>query len=146
MDSYFKLLCAEEEIIQLNIEIPWFITFLCDEDAYLASKGEEVGLTNPGLAYQIYLQHNSINHFTPHHVKTLNEVGCLLRFCGSLTCELHIEPASPFPLLSLEPTKQATFEDEIFEVDKETELEEEQAGEDEKQVVMGAYCRILEFT
>ena len=65
MDSYFKLLCAEEEIIRLNIEIPRFLTFMRDEDAYLASKGEEVGLTDPGIAYQIYLQHVCINHFTP---------------------------------------------------------------------------------
>lgn len=148
IDSYFKLLRAEEEIIRLNVEIPRFLTFMRDEDAYLASKGEEVGLTDPGLAYQIHLQRNSINRFTPCHVKTLNDVGRLQGFNGSLTCGVHIvEPsAPPLPSLSplLKPTEQATFEDD--HVDIEAELEEEQAGEDEEQVVMGAYCSILEFT
>lgn len=65
MDGYFKLLCAKEEITCLNIEIPQFITFMCDEDAYLDSKSQEVGLTDPGLAYKINLQRNSINRYTP---------------------------------------------------------------------------------
>jgi len=30
-------------------------------------------------------------------------------------------------------------------VDVEEDLEEEQAGEDEDQTIMGAYCTILEF-
>jgi hypothetical protein len=77
VDSYFKLLRAEEEITRLNVEIPRFLTFMRDEDAYLNSKGKEVGLTDPALAYQIYLQRNSINCFTPGHVKNLNDVGQL---------------------------------------------------------------------
>jgi hypothetical protein len=147
MDGYFKLLRAEEEITRLNVEIPRFITFMHDEDAHLGSKSNEVGLTDPGLAYQINLQRNSISRYTPGHIKTLNEVGQLPGFSGSLSCGVHIlVPFTPvLPLLSLPPipSEESTFADD--QVDGEVDLEEEQAGEDEEQVVMGAFCSILEF-
>ena len=41
------------------------------------------------------------------------------------------------------PSEESTFADD--QVDGEVDLEEEQAGEDEEQVVMGAFCSILEF-
>ena len=147
MDGYFKLLRAEEEIMRLNIEIPRFLTFMRDEDAYLDSKGKEVGLTDPALAYQIYVQRNSINRFTLGHVKTLNIIGQLPGFSGSLSCGVHIMDPLPTPTppsLSLhqKPSEETTFEDDP--VDVEADLEEEQAGEDEEQAVMGAYYSILE--
>ena len=118
-----------------------------DEDAYLSSKGEEVSLTDPALAYQIYLQRNSINRFTPYHVKIMKEIGRLLGFSRSLSYGVHVmEPFIPAPpSLSLPPKpSETTFEDD--HVDVEADLEKEQAGEDEEQAVMGAYCSILEFT
>jgi hypothetical protein len=145
MDSYFKLLRAEEEISRLNVEIPRFLTFMRDEDSYLRSKENEVHLTDPAIAYQIHLQRNSINRFTPSHVKTLNEIGQLPGFSGSLSCGAHIvEPSIPAPPSLSQLPKLPSFEDD--KVDGEADLEEEQAGEDEDQAVMGAYCSILEFS
>jgi hypothetical protein len=147
MDGYFKLLRAEEEIFRLNIEIPQFITFMRDEDVHLGSKSKEVGLTDPGLAYQINLQRKNINRYTPGHIKTLNEVGQLPGFSGSLSCGVHTLVPSTLAPPSLSPppipSEGTTFEDD--QVDGEVDLEEEQAGEDEEQVVMGAFCSILEF-
>lgn len=147
MDAYFKLLRADEEILRLNVEIPRFLTFIRDEDTYLVSKEKEVALTDPALAYQIRLLHNSFNRFTPSHIKTLNVIGQLLGFSGSLSFGVHIQepyipaPASLSPLSK--PSKETGFEEHV--VDVEADLEEEQAGEDEDQTIMGAYCTILEF-
>ena len=37
MDSYFKVLCAEEEIIHLNVEILRLATFMRDENTFLCN-------------------------------------------------------------------------------------------------------------
>ena len=150
MDNYFKLLRADEEITRLNVEIPRFITFMHDEDAYLGTKAKEVGLTDPGLAGQIELQCNSISRYTPFHIKSLNELARLPGFSGSLSCGVHVSESMPstpaLPSLSPPPipSERTVYEDD--QADGEVDLEEEQAGEDEEQVVIGAYCRILEFT
>jgi hypothetical protein len=147
MDGYFKLLRADEEILRLNVEIPRFLTFIRDEDTYLVSKGKEVALTDPALAYQIHLLHNSFNRFTPSHIKTLKAIGQLPGFSGSLSFGVHIQepyiPAPPSLSPPLSPSEETAFEEHV--VDVEEDLEEEQAGEDEDQTIMGAYCTILEF-
>jgi hypothetical protein len=54
MDQYFKLQRADEEIFRLNIEIPRFITYMCDEEAFL--EWEEVhvrGEHSDAFAYQV---------------------------------------------------------------------------------------------
>ncbi|KAF8123662.1 hypothetical protein K438DRAFT_1468517, partial [Mycena galopus ATCC 62051] len=53
MDSYFKILCAREEIKRLNIEIQWVVTWINDEDLFLRKKEEEFKESNPHLAVQI---------------------------------------------------------------------------------------------
>ena len=44
----------------------------------------------------------------------------------------------------LDNSDDALVEDD--QVDLEADLEEEQAGEDEEEAVLGAYCTILEFS
>lgn len=53
MDNHFKLLCACEEIDQLNIEICHVTTHLQDEDHYLCTCEEATHLTDLALAHQI---------------------------------------------------------------------------------------------
>ncbi|KAI0245563.1 hypothetical protein BJV78DRAFT_1287476 [Lactifluus subvellereus] len=132
MDGYFKLLHTEEEITHLNVEIHRFLMFMRDEDIALCSKEKEVGLMDPALAYQIHMQRTNIAHFTPHHVKNLNEIQQLPGFSGNLSCGVHITGLSlpaPAPLPPITST-EAMVED--GEIDLEANLEEEQAGEDEE--------------
>lgn len=153
MDSYFKLLRAEEEITRLNIEIRRLLTFMHDEDVELHSKEKEVALTNPTLAYQIRVQRNNITRFTPQHLKNLHDIQQLPGFNGNLSYGVQKTepsvsvPVSSHPVSSAPPLTvpvEVLAEDE--QIDLEVDLEEEQAGEDEEQAVMGAYCSILEFT
>jgi hypothetical protein len=147
MDGYFKLLRAEEEITRLNIEIRRLLTFMRrDEDTFLSTKEKEVGLTDPGLAYQIHLQCNDVNIFTPRHLKILNKVLQLPGFSGDMSFGVHItEPPIPAPTPALNTSDAVTTMDEDDQVDLEADLEEEQAGEDEDQAVLLAYSTILEF-
>jgi len=148
MDGYFKLLRAEEEIVRLNVEIRRFITFMRDEDAELSAKEIEVGLTDPALAYQIRVQHSHITQYTPRHLKNIHDIGQLAGFSGNLSCGVHIaEPSHPAPVvlsLPFNTSIEVMVDDE--QIDREADLEEEQAGEDEELAVMSAYFSILEFT
>ena len=53
LDTYFKMCRAKEEIIQLNVEIHCFVTYLQDEDRYLCTCEEKLRTSHPALAYQI---------------------------------------------------------------------------------------------
>lgn len=149
MDGYFKLLRADEEITRLNLEIRRFLTFMRDEDAELCSKEKEVGLTDPALAYQIRVHRTYFSRFSARHLKNLTAIRQLPGFTGDMSCGVH----TPEPSLAAAPSSHT--EPIIFiaassagdgHIDVEADLEEEQAGEDEEQAVMGAYCSILEFT
>ena len=152
MDGYFKLIRAEEEIARLNVEIRRFLTFMRDEDVYLCSKAKEVSLRDPALAYQISVQRNDVVRFTAGHVKNLNEIQQLPGFSGNLLCGIRLtelslpaEPSLP-TTLSLPPNTSDDTMVEDYQADMEADLEEEQAGEDEEEAVLAAYCSILEFT
>ncbi|KAF8166437.1 hypothetical protein K438DRAFT_1921486 [Mycena galopus ATCC 62051] len=53
MDSYFKILRAQEEIKRLNIEIKRVVTWINDEDLFLRKKEDEYQESDPALAVQI---------------------------------------------------------------------------------------------
>ncbi|KIM59696.1 hypothetical protein SCLCIDRAFT_27102 [Scleroderma citrinum Foug A] len=53
LDMYFKMCHAQEEIIQLNVEIHRFVTYLQDEDQYLHACEEQLLTSHPVLAHQI---------------------------------------------------------------------------------------------
>ncbi|KAJ7712023.1 hypothetical protein B0H14DRAFT_3099266 [Mycena olivaceomarginata] len=61
MDSYFKILRAQEEIQRLNIEIKWVVTWIEDENRFLRKKEEKLKETNSLLAVQVsqYCQRRS---------------------------------------------------------------------------------------
>ena len=122
-----------------------------DEDTFLSAKQKELSLTDPALAYQIYMQCNDFNHFTPRHLKNLHKIFKLPGFSGNFSCGVHItEPSLPAPMTPVTPPSSTsdavTTMVEDNEVDLEADLEEEQAGEDEEQAVLVAYSTILEFT
>jgi len=53
LDMFFKMCHAQEEIIQLNVEIRCFVTYLQDKDWYLHACEEKLLTSHPALAYQI---------------------------------------------------------------------------------------------
>jgi hypothetical protein len=62
MDSYFKLLRAEEEILRFNVEIRRFATFIPDENQYLHTM-EQKNHSQLTLAFQIRMKHMEIGHY-----------------------------------------------------------------------------------
>ncbi|KAJ7737482.1 hypothetical protein B0H14DRAFT_2408148 [Mycena olivaceomarginata] len=58
MDQHFKIVRAEEEIEQLNLEIPWLVTFMVDKESFLIhheTRLRQEGLG--GLALQVACYH-----------------------------------------------------------------------------------------
>jgi hypothetical protein len=151
MDGYFKLLRAEEEIQRLNIEIPRFATFIRDEDLYLHTIEQQVHTSQPALAFQIHMKHMETSRYNALHIKILNQTTSLKGFTGSRLYGTHIpdvplsvgvahvtQPPPPPP-----PADELPFDEDV---DREEDLEEEQAGEDRDDAVLGAYYNVLEFS
>ena len=147
MDAYFKLLRAQEEIDRLNVEIPRFATFMRDENEYLRTKETELHNTHPTLAFQIHTKRMETGHFNAHHLKTLNQICQLKGFTGGELFGTHITEASlPLvmpPQLQLSPTDKMPVDEEV---DREEDLEKEQAGEDQDEAVLGAYYSVLQLS
>ncbi|KAL4064382.1 hypothetical protein J3A83DRAFT_4442308 [Scleroderma citrinum] len=53
LDMYFKMCHAQEEIIQLNVKIHHFVTYLQDKDQYLHACEEQLLILHPTLSHQI---------------------------------------------------------------------------------------------
>ncbi|KAF8151123.1 hypothetical protein K438DRAFT_1624099, partial [Mycena galopus ATCC 62051] len=72
MDQHFKLLRADEEIARLNLEIPRFVTFMVDEEAFLIY--HERRLTDEGstaLAHQVAVHRMQRGRFNGLHMERL---------------------------------------------------------------------------
>jgi hypothetical protein len=55
MDQHFKILQAWEEVDGLNTKIPQLITFIRDEQMFLATMEEHLQADNPLISHQIGL-------------------------------------------------------------------------------------------
>jgi len=84
MDTYFKSLCAHEEIERLNMEIHRVATHLRDEDHYLRTCEEATHPTDPALAYQIFVHHMLRGHFKAHHERCLKGIAKIPKFSGTI--------------------------------------------------------------
>ncbi|KAJ7430639.1 hypothetical protein B0H11DRAFT_1763763 [Mycena galericulata] len=72
MDAHYKLLRSDEEIGRLDVEIPRFVTYMADEEAFLVR--EEVRLRDDGkegIAYQVRLLRMERARFTTLHMYRL---------------------------------------------------------------------------
>ena len=153
MDSYFKLLHAEEEIQCLNIKIARFATYIHDENIYLHYMEQQIHTSQPALAFQIHLKCAENGHYEAVHMKILNQITSLKGFTGSTLYGTHIPDATPpievpmAPITQQEPlpASRSAVEEENAS-DREQDLEEEQAGEDRDDAVLGAYYSVLELS
>jgi len=150
MDGYFKLLHAEEEIQCLNVEIPRFATFIRDENNYLHTIEQQIHTSHPALAFQICMKRTETSRYDTLHMTTLNKITTLNGFTGGSLFGTHI-PDAPLPVGEIpvtqqqpQPITETPAGDE--EIDREEDLEEEQAGEDRDITVLGAYYSVLEFS
>ncbi|KAF7359988.1 hypothetical protein MVEN_00725800 [Mycena venus] len=85
MDNYFKILRANEEIKRLNIEIPRFVTYMRDEEAFLRRQEERVRLEHgDALAYQVTLYREQQGRFNDGHRYRLLALSKLPGFTGSI--------------------------------------------------------------
>ncbi|KAJ7714629.1 hypothetical protein DFH07DRAFT_715448, partial [Mycena maculata] len=81
MDQHFKLLRADEEIQRLNLEIHRFVTYMVDEEAFLAREEEYLRTEgNEGIAQQVRSLRMERGRFTSLHMKRLVKLSKLPGF------------------------------------------------------------------
>jgi hypothetical protein len=85
MDNYFKLLRADEEIKRLNIEIPCFVSYMRDEEAFLRQQEERIRIEHgDALAHQVALYREQQGRFNDGHRYRLLALSKLPGFSGSI--------------------------------------------------------------
>jgi hypothetical protein len=150
MDSYFKLLHAEEEIQRLNVKVPHFATYIRDENHYLHTIEQQVHTSHPALTFQIRMKCTETSRYDTLHMKILNNITTLMGFTGGSLFGTHNPLASlqvgvtPVTQQQLQPSADRPIAEE--ENERDEDLEEEQAGEDRDVAVLGAYYSVLEFS
>ena len=149
MDSYFKVLCAAEEVERLNVEIPHLMTFMWDEEAYLIEKETELASTDPILAHQVHIFCTQHGHFTLHHTAILNQLTALPGFNGGSFFGVRKADQIPDELPTTPVLEQPLLDNRVVEkemIDEEDDLAAEQAGEDQDKHLVGAFYIVLEMS
>ncbi|KAF8131776.1 hypothetical protein K438DRAFT_1788198 [Mycena galopus ATCC 62051] len=91
MDSYFKILRAQEEIKRLNIEIRRVVTWINDEDIFLRKKEDEYMVSNPTLAVQISQYRLRRARSDTNHMNRFWALAKTPGFTGSVVSGLSVE-------------------------------------------------------
>ncbi|KAF8135239.1 hypothetical protein K438DRAFT_1640375, partial [Mycena galopus ATCC 62051] len=91
MDSYFKILRAQEEIKRLNIEIKRVITWINDEDLFLRKKEDEYQESDPALAVQISRYRLRRARSDTNHMHRFWTLAKLPGFTGSVSPGVSVE-------------------------------------------------------
>ena len=142
MDQHFKIFRACEEIQRLNVEVRRVATQLRDEARYLQHCEEEVRVTDPLLAHQIYIYRNTRGRFTAHHQRKLEAIAKLKGFSGSIEPGESLDtgrggsaswtpPDSAIPrALSTAADEQTRSGEDVDMEGEEFELEEEEADDE----------------
>ncbi|KAJ7467356.1 hypothetical protein B0H11DRAFT_2306441 [Mycena galericulata] len=142
MDQHFKLLRADEEIVRLDIEIPRFVTYIADEEAFLVR--EEVRLVEEGqleMAHQVCLLRLERSRFTALHMSRLNKLSKEPGCTASMLPGTSMRPVTPPPNIPFPPTPPQTPSPE------DTDDEEEEEGEDDMVAsIIGDFTRIVHIT
>ncbi|KAF8157569.1 hypothetical protein K438DRAFT_1777209 [Mycena galopus ATCC 62051] len=91
MDSYFKILQAQEEIKRLNIEIKQVVTWINDEDLFLRKKEDEYQESDPALAVQILRYRLCRARSDTNHMHRFWTLAKLPGFTGSVSPGVSVE-------------------------------------------------------
>ena len=135
LDTYFKMCHTQEEIIQLNIEICHFVTYLQDEDRYLCACEEQLLTSRPALAHQIRVLRNVCGQFNTSHLQCLVEITRLQGFLGTLEPgkSRNIDAGSPAGPITIAPPSFITTYPSLevpLEEDSPNDLDAEQEEEE----------------
>ncbi|KAJ7182559.1 hypothetical protein C8R43DRAFT_829619, partial [Mycena crocata] len=85
MDNYFKICRAHEEIVRLNIEIRWVVTWIEDEDEFLQRRERELEESNtPEMAILVQRYRCERARFDADHMKRFWELAKSPGFTGSV--------------------------------------------------------------
>ncbi|KAJ7445930.1 hypothetical protein FB451DRAFT_1343603 [Mycena latifolia] len=86
MDQHFKLLRADEEIKRLNIEIRRLLTYMVDEEDFLAHHEERLKVEGDvGLAYQVAVHRMERGRFNALHIIRLGKLSTEKGFTGCIS-------------------------------------------------------------
>ncbi|KAF7367088.1 hypothetical protein MSAN_00968300 [Mycena sanguinolenta] len=97
MDQHFKLLCADEEIARLNLEIRRFMTHMVDEECFLVYHEERLcGEGKPGLAHQVRV-HRMERCYNALHMETLVKLSKEDSFTGSISPGISVNKERRVP-------------------------------------------------
>ena len=141
MDLYYKILGAQEEIDQLDIEVRRVATYLRDEDRYLRYMEDKVRTSNPRIAHQIRLHRLIHGRFHSHHKRRLREIARLPGFSGDIRPGISEmtgkgESASVWEMLKApEEEEDDPMEDDARPDDQQEAEEEEEADEAEEELI-----------
>jgi hypothetical protein len=145
MDSYFKVLRAQEEVLRLNVEVPRLATFMRDDDAYLLKKQTEIQATHPALSHQIGIYRMEGGRFIVHHTKILNQIVALKGYSGGLLLGTHVADVETVSRVIPAPQTVAHVAVDVT-LDRDEDLEAEEAGEDEEREALGAYYSVIQMS
>jgi hypothetical protein len=86
MDQHYKLLCVDEELARLNIEIPCLITYMVDEEWFLVHhEGRLQAEGKAVLAHQLKVQQVDHACFNSVHMECLTKLRKEEGFTASLS-------------------------------------------------------------
>ncbi|KAJ6547650.1 hypothetical protein B0H19DRAFT_1212174 [Mycena capillaripes] len=139
MDQHFKLLRADEEIQRLNVEIRRLVTYMRDEQEFLAR--EEGRLREEGdnaIAHQVGLLRMERGRFTSVHMSRLGKLSKVPGFSGdivpgvSLSRERHTPVARDVEMRAPSPLARAVESGPPAQNDNDNDNEEGHDDDDER--------------
>ncbi|KAJ6564784.1 hypothetical protein B0H19DRAFT_1209940 [Mycena capillaripes] len=139
MDQHFKLLRADEEIQRLNVEIRRLVTYMRDEQEFLAR--EEGRLREEGdnaIAHQVGLLRMERGRFTSVHMSRLGKLSKVPGFSGdivpgvSLSRERHTPVARDVEMRAPSPLARAVESGPPAQNDNDDDDEEGHDDDDER--------------
>ena len=139
IDQYFKLERAQEEIAQLNVEIPHLTTYIRDEEAFLLQQEELLLASNAPLSRQLCLRCLKLIRSNDLHIRWLKKLTSLSSFLGTIEPGISVEAAAHNQAEMIVSNREAAQEhargDDEGEDDENDQIEAE---------VTDAFCVVVE--
>jgi hypothetical protein len=126
---------------------------MCDEEAYLYVKEEEIRASSPALAHQIQVHHMEKGCYIEHHMTVLNNITSLQGYTSSTLFGVRLQatplptsPSSAMPVPGIvAPIPEAMREDFSLATELDADFEDEQVGEDEETAILRALFNVFKL-
>ncbi|KAJ7343986.1 hypothetical protein DFH08DRAFT_962126 [Mycena albidolilacea] len=149
MDQHFKMLCVDEEIERLNLEIPRLLTYMADEREFLVYHEERLRKEgNTALAYQVRAHCLEYGHFDDLHRQRLNKLAKEPGFTALLSHDVSVSTKRRVPTGASEQYPGADIEmpdaiDACVRRPQNADEEEEEEEQDNMDAVAEAFENIV---